>query len=161
MRKIREVLQLSQGRGLSRRHVARAAGVPPTTAADYLGRIAAYGLSWPLADGMDAAGLERQLFTRGDFPSPHSRPIPDRAAVHRELRRPSVTLPLLWMEHKERYPDGPQYTRFVHHHREWARHFDVVTAFSAAHRGAWDRYRKGHLWRRSRAFAIGRLSRRR
>src|ERR1035438_9886314 len=44
MRKIREVLRLSQGEGLSRRQVAQAAGVPPTTVADYLGRLAAAGL---------------------------------------------------------------------------------------------------------------------
>jgi len=52
--------------------------------------------------------------------------MPDWAAVHRELRRPSVTLQLLWMEHKETHPDGHQYTQFVHHYREWARHLDLV-----------------------------------
>jgi transposase len=126
MRKIREVLRLSQGEGLSRRQVARAAGVPPTTVADYLGRIAAAGLSWPLPDDVDDADLERRLFTRGDFPPQSQRPMPDWAAVHRELRRPSVTLQLLWMEHKEAHPDGHQYTQFVHHYREWARHLDLV-----------------------------------
>jgi transposase len=94
--------------------------------ADYLGRIAAAGLSWPLPDGMDDADLERRLFTRGDFPPQSQRPMPDWAAVHRELRRPSVTLQLLWMEHKETHPDGHQYTQFVHHYREWARHLDLV-----------------------------------
>ena len=126
MRKIREVLRLSQGEGLSRRQVARAAGVPPTTVADYLGRLAAAGLSWPLPDDVDDADLERRLFTRGDFPPQSQRPMPDWAAVHRELRRPSVTLQLLWMEHKEAHPDGHQYTQFVHHYREWARHLDLV-----------------------------------
>jgi len=37
-----------------------------------------------------------------------------------------VTLQLLWMEHKETHPDGHQYTQFVHHYREWARHLDLV-----------------------------------
>jgi transposase len=37
-----------------------------------------------------------------------------------------VTLQLLWMEHKEAHPDGHQYTQFVHHYREWARHLDLV-----------------------------------
>ncbi|HAW11217.1 MAG TPA: IS21 family transposase, partial [Chloroflexi bacterium] len=100
--------------------MARAAGVPPTTVADYLGRLAVAGLSWPLPDDLDDADLERRLFTRGDFPPQSQRPMPDWAAVHRELRRPSVTLQLLWMEHKETHPDGHQYTQFVHHYREWA-----------------------------------------
>ncbi len=52
--------------------------------------------------------------------------MPDWATVHRELRRASVTLQLLWMEHKESHPEGHQYTQFVHHYREWARHLDVV-----------------------------------
>jgi hypothetical protein len=94
--------------------------------ADYLGRIAAAGLSWPLPDDVDDADLERRLFTRSDFPPQSQRPMPDWAAVHRELRRPSVTLQLLWMEHKEAHPDGHQYTQFVHHYREWARHLDLV-----------------------------------
>ena len=94
MRKIREVLRLSQGEGLSRRQVARAAGVPPTTVADYLGRIAAAGLSWPLPDGMDDADLERRLFTRGDFPPQSQRPSSFSPSRQRRnptpIRRPPV-----------------------------------------------------------------------
>ncbi len=126
MRKIREVLRLSHGEGLSHRQVALVTGVGPTTVREYLSRAAAAGVSWPLPDDVDDADLERQLFTRGEFPPPTQRPMPDWATVHRELRRASVTLQLLWMEHKESHPEGHQYTQFVHHYREWARHLDVV-----------------------------------
>jgi len=126
MRKIRDVLRLSQGEGWSRRQVARAVGLPPTTVADYLGRIRVAGLGWPLADAVDDAELERRLFQRGAFPPSSQRSLPDWAEIHRELRRPGVTLQLLWMENKERHPDGHQYTQFVHHYRAWARHLDVV-----------------------------------
>src|ERR1039458_8573906 len=107
MRKIREVLRLSQGEGLSRRQVARAAGGPPTTVADYLGRIPAAGLSWPLPDDVDDADLERRLFTRGDFPPQSQRPMPDWAAVHRELRRPSAYPQLLRRGEKKAHRHGP------------------------------------------------------
>jgi hypothetical protein len=34
------------------------------------------------------------------------RPRPDWAAIHRELRRPNVTLALLWEEYRAGAPDG-------------------------------------------------------
>jgi transposase len=46
--------------------------------------------------------------------------------VHRELRHKGVTLQLVWMEYKERFPDGYQYTQFVHHYRQWALRLDAV-----------------------------------
>ncbi len=39
-----------------------------------------------------------------------SRPAPDYALIHRELARKDVTLILLWEEHRERHPEGYQYT---------------------------------------------------
>jgi transposase len=45
MRKIREVLRLSLGHGLSRRQVGAAVGLPYTTVADHLGRARAAGLA--------------------------------------------------------------------------------------------------------------------
>ena len=48
------------------------------------------------AVGMDDAGLEALLFPPlPDVPS-DQRPVPDWSAVHRDLRRPNVTLALLW-----------------------------------------------------------------
>jgi transposase len=42
------------------------------------------------------------------------------------LRRKGVTLQLLWMEFKQRCPEGHQYTQFVQHYRQWAGRLDVV-----------------------------------
>src|SRR2546423_9898694 len=47
MRKIREVLRLSLGEGLSPRQVRIAVGLPRTTVQRYLERAARQGLSWP------------------------------------------------------------------------------------------------------------------
>ncbi|MGH7748039.1 MAG: IS21 family transposase, partial [Candidatus Dormibacteria bacterium] len=125
MRKIRDVLRLSLGEGLSDRHVSASMGMPRITVRRYLQRARQAGLSWPLAEDMDDHALEQRLFV-----APRStevvRPLPDWGEVHRELRRKGVTLQLLWMEYKERCPDGYQYTQFVHHYRQWARRLDVV-----------------------------------
>jgi transposase len=37
-----------------------------------------------------------------------------------------VSLQLLWMEFKQRCPEGHQYTQFVQHYRQWAGRLDVV-----------------------------------
>jgi transposase len=63
MRKIREVLRLSLGQGLSLRQVAASAQVPYTTVADYLRRARAAGLTWPLPVGLDDDALDDALFT--------------------------------------------------------------------------------------------------
>ena len=44
---------------------------------------------------------------------------PDWAAVHRELKRPGVTLALLWDEYRGRHPDGYGYSAFCEHYRRW------------------------------------------
>jgi transposase len=126
MHKIREVLRLTYGGGMSPRQVAAAAGVARSTVQRYLTRANEEGLGWPLREDVDDQELERRLLKR---PGPHE-PVgadrPDWEEVHRELRRPGVTLHLLWMEYKERAPDGFQYTWFTKGYRSWLRQVDVV-----------------------------------
>ena len=106
MRKIREILRLALGEGLSRRQVAAATQVPHSTVGDHLARARRAGLSWPLPEGVDDAWLEARLFAREEPPATASRPLPGWPAVHRELRRKGVTLQLLHMEYKAEHPDG-------------------------------------------------------
>ena len=109
MRKIREVPRLYFAAALSIRAIARSLGTSPSTVGDYLRRAKVAGLSWPVPESVDDAGLERRL-----FPVPPSsrteRPLPDRSEVHRELRPKSVTLSLLWQAYKETHPEGLQYS---------------------------------------------------
>lgn len=86
MRKIKEVLRLHLGEGLSRRQVSRATGLPYTTIVDHLARARRAGLTWPLPEGLDDAALESRLFTRTAIPVAAARPLPDWAELDRELR---------------------------------------------------------------------------
>jgi len=43
-----------------------------------------------------------------------------------ELRRPGVTLALLWQEYKAAQPHGFQYSWFCDHYRAWQGKLDVV-----------------------------------
>ena len=44
---------------------------------------------------------------------------PDWAHIHHELRRPGVTLMLLWEEYRQREPDGYGYSRWCELYRAW------------------------------------------
>jgi len=126
MRKIREVLRLSLAEGLSPRQVGIAVGLPRTTVRRYLERATVTGLRWPLPAELYDRALEERLFGREAPPPPDQRPVPDWAETHRELRRPGVTLQLLWTEYRERCADGFGYTWFTEHYRCFAGRLDLV-----------------------------------
>ena len=125
MRKIRDVLRLSLQEGLSLRQVAASVQMPFTTVADHVRRARAAGLSWPLPDDLDDDALEARLFASAAPPA-EPRPLPEWQKIHVELRRPGVTLMLLWLEYRETFPDGYAYSQFCAHYRRWQRHIDVV-----------------------------------
>jgi transposase len=59
------------------------------------------------------------------FPPPSGipadqRPMPDWGWVHRELRRPDVTVALLWEEYRAGAADGFSYSWFCDLYRAWA-----------------------------------------
>ncbi|PZP40887.1 MAG: IS21 family transposase, partial [Azospirillum brasilense] len=59
------------------------------------GRAAAAGLTWPLPATLTDGALEALLFAGGGAVAGQRRKAePDWAVVHRELRRPGVTLML-------------------------------------------------------------------
>ena len=118
MRDFHQILRLKHEAGLSNRAIARACSVGVGTVSNYLVRAKTAGLSWPLPDGMDEATLEAKLFPP-TLPSGTTRPAPECAWMHQELRRPGVTLQLLWEEYLEIHPDGLRYTQFCARYRLW------------------------------------------
>jgi transposase len=125
MRKIRDVLRLTFGEGLSRRQVSASLGIPVTTVSDHVARAKLAGLSWPLPESLDDVALEHALFPPA-APSRTPRPRPDWSYIHTELRKKSVTLQLLWLEYREAHPDGYGYSQFANLYKAWRRHVDVV-----------------------------------
>jgi len=125
MRKIREVLRLALGEGLSCRQVSASLGIAGSTVSDHLRRAERAGVSWPLPAGLDDDALEAMLFPPAP-PAAAQRPQPDFTTVHKELRRKGVTLLLLWLEYKEQHPDGYQYSQFCLLYRAFRGTVDVV-----------------------------------
>jgi transposase len=120
MRKIRDVLRL-RATGMSTRQVAASLSVSKTTVQNCLRRAEAVGLGWPLPDELTDEVLEARLYPPPQAVPEDRRPLPGWATIHRELKRPGVTLQLLWEEHRGRYPDGHGYSRFCELYRAWAR----------------------------------------
>ena len=132
MRRIKELLRLKFEHGLTNRQIARSCDVSRATVADYLFRARRAGLTWPLSEDTDDAGLENLLFSL-PVRSPDrveiaraSRPLPDLPHIHKELHHPHVTLQLLWEEYRETYPDGYQYSHFCQLYSKWSRKLDVT-----------------------------------
>ena len=117
MRKVREILRLRLQVGLSARQVARSCKVSATTVLEYEKRAREAGLSWPLPEEIDDDRLEHIVRARsGNFT--HDRPMPEMDYLLKEMRRSHVTLYLLWIEYRERCPDGYGYTQFCYHYNQ-------------------------------------------
>src|SRR5216683_1780546 len=124
MRKLREVLRLSLAIGLGPRAISRSCEVSSSTVSGYVWRARAAGLTWPLPPELgDDAALEGLLFANPGRPAA-SRPEPDWARIHLELRKKHVTKALLWEEYKSEHPDGLQYSQFCD---KYARFAETVT----------------------------------
>lgn len=125
MRSIREILRLRWEVGLGHRQIGRSCNISHNTVVQYEQRAKLAGLSWPLVEELDDGKLEALLFPPpSPLPIRGSRPVPDWEWIHKELRRPKVTLQLLWYEYKEQYPDGYQYSQFCDLFRRYAGKLD-------------------------------------
>jgi transposase len=118
MRNVREVLRLAAG-GMSNRLIGASLSVSKTTVRNCLLRAEAAGLAWPLPDDVTDALLEARLYPPPASTPNGERPQPDWAQVHRELKRPGVTMLLLWQEYRAQHPDGYGYSRFCELYTRW------------------------------------------
>lgn len=120
MRRVREILRLKYEVGATDRAIARSVGVARSTARLCLDRAAAAGLAWPLPATVTDGALEALLFAGGGAQVGLRRKAePDWVVVHRELRRPGVTLMLLWDEYRREQPGGYGYSRWCDLYRGW------------------------------------------
>src|SRR4051794_9041013 len=112
MRQLRQMLRLARD-GASSREIARVLGIARSTVQENLKRAADEGLSWPLPGDLTDDALEGRLFARaGVKPGIRRRPEPNWAELVIDLKKPGVTMMLLWEEYRAVQPDGYGYSRF-------------------------------------------------
>src|SRR5580693_8974869 len=76
--------------------------------------------SWPLPATLTDRVLEAMLYaSAGAAQGGRRKAGPDWTHVHRELRRPGVTLMLLWEEYRASEPGGYCYSRWCELYRAW------------------------------------------
>jgi transposase len=128
MRKIKEILRLHFEQKLGQRQIARSINTSQSTVHEYLARMKAAGLAWPLGPEWDEERLEQALFPPGNTPArTPQRAQPDFTHVREQLEKHrDLTLELLWEEHREQHPDGYSYSRFCKLYRVWKKRQDVV-----------------------------------
>jgi hypothetical protein len=99
MRKIRELIRLKYEARLSHEQIAGALAISKGVVAKYVARIERTGLESGVLMSMSDAEVMARI-------APPARPVnyggrvkPDFAHLHAELKRPNVTLMLLWQEY--------------------------------------------------------------
>jgi len=91
------------------------------TVSEYLARATAAGVRWPLPDDLGDAALEARLSARPVDLARRDQALPDWIQLHHELKRPGVTLQLVWLEYRAVHPTGYAYSHFCERYRRWAR----------------------------------------
>jgi len=128
MRKIKEILRLHFEQKLGQRQIARSANISQSTVHEYLMRMKAAQLQWPLGEEWDEDRLEQALFPPGPTPeSVPKRAQPDFVHIRQQLgQHRDLTLELLWEEYREQHAEGYCYSRFCKLYRRWKKQQDVV-----------------------------------
>ncbi|MBD3391973.1 MAG: IS21 family transposase [Chitinivibrionales bacterium] len=104
MRRVREVLRYHFEQGLSNERIAGALSMSKGGVHNILSRFKLNGLAWPLPANLSDSELERGLYPPQAGSSELPRAVPDVDYIEGELRRPHVTLELLWREFVESHP---------------------------------------------------------
>lgn len=111
MRRIRETLRLHLQAGLSYNEVGRALKISKSVVGKYVSLARAAGVDWDAVQRLSDEELEARLY-RPPLPRSSHQLAPDFALVHQELRRPGVTLMLLWEEYARDNALAYKYTSF-------------------------------------------------
>ncbi len=123
MRQIRQALRLHLEAGLSYAQIARAVGIGKGTVGKFILLARAAGVDWTVAQTLTDEALEARLY-RPAVPRSSRQLEPDYAWIHQELKRPGVTLQLLWEEYQRQHREDGQsaykYTSFCVKYRAWA-----------------------------------------
>jgi transposase len=123
MRRIRETLRLHWQADLSYSDIGRALKISKSVAGKYVSLARVAGVDWALAQTLSDEALEAKLY-RPALARSSYQVTPDFAAIHQELKRPGVTLQLLWEEYARDLQDQGQqaykYTSFCVKYRAWA-----------------------------------------
>ena len=117
MIKVKEILRMN-GTGFNISSISRSCNCSRNTVKEVLRRVKEKGLSWPLPEDMTETKLMELIYPSA-AKSTVRKPEPEFDHIHQELKKPNVSLTLLWTEYKDSYPKGLGYSQFCERYRRW------------------------------------------
>lgn len=121
MSKLRHTLQLLHGGVLSTRQIGAALGISKSTVSEIASYARVAGVDWAQAQSLSDEELQARLYRPPVARQSHHLE-PDYAHIHCELRRPGVTLQLLWEEYQQQHGgQAYKYSAFCEKYKAWAR----------------------------------------
>ena len=123
MKKVRELLHLVIGQGHSSRHAAKVAGMSKSSASEYVSGFKSSGLEFDRISKLSDSELLSAIT------GPNGKGANERYAnlvsrlgyIEKELKRPGVTLQLLWQELFAECPKSYSYSQFCYHYQQWSK----------------------------------------
>jgi len=114
---VRQILKLKVNLNLSTREIASSINRSKSTVASILKRAEQTGLRFEELLALKDKILVAKIFP----PAPEKSKVvePNLEYIYRELKKPGVTLVLLWEEYKQKHPGGLMYTQFCERYRDF------------------------------------------
>lgn len=126
MRTIRELLRLALSNEISARDIGRSLRISHPTVQKYVQAVRNAGLDWEKIQQMDDQQLKVVLKGTPGRRIDIDRPLPDFEYIHQELKKPGVTMYLLWQEYKQAHPNGYKDTQFRKYYYKYVKKIDVT-----------------------------------
>ena len=124
MRKIREILRLGLKCQRSNREISRSCRISHVTVGKYISLAKEMQFLYEKIEQMDDMTLRGIFKTDDTAQNKNQYAQPDWNYIHREMKKKSVTLQLLWQEYKAVYPDGYQSTQFCELYSRWKKNLN-------------------------------------
>ena len=129
MNKLREILRLKCEVKLSDRQTAVSCNTTHRTVSKYWVLAVQNGIDWEKDKYLNDADLTQKVLgpvNKTKHEVRLGKVVPDWGYIHEELKRPHVTLQLLWQEYKEIYKeDGYEQSFFCDLYRKWKKTLNI------------------------------------
>jgi len=120
MRKVRELLKLKYEQNLSVRVAAKSSGMSKTSASEYLVGFKSSGIPYSSIKHLSDSDLLNAITQKKECSNQRLVQLQEQFPYfEKELKRPGVTLQLLWKEYQESREDFYGYSQFCHHYYQW------------------------------------------
>ena len=125
-------LLIQKSQGISNKKIAQGLGISRATVISYMKSVKASGKNCEQLLKFTESELAEVIIPSGRQPEETSRmkQLTGRFAdIDKELKRVGVTRHMLWLEYKEKHPEGYNYSQFCYHFRQWKNRQDVTMHF--------------------------------